>query len=194
VLLKALRGEEFDWNGRRGRIGPLPNSPPESFITVGGTGRNAARRAARVGLPFQPSVMNEEVFAFYRAECERLDRVPVLLPPGNGEMVWVAEDPDRSWAELGPHLLYQALTYASWQGANSGGSVVNSAAETIEELRAEGKYKILTPDECIAYAQASEFGAVCHFPLCGGTPPELGWQSLELYASKVLPHLEITTL
>jgi alkanesulfonate monooxygenase SsuD/methylene tetrahydromethanopterin reductase-like flavin-dependent oxidoreductase (luciferase family) len=193
VLLQALRGEEFDWNGHRGRMSPLPVSRPLRLITVGGTGRNAARRAARVDLPFQPSVMNEEVFDFYRAECERLGQTPVVMPPGSGEMVWVSEDPDRSWAEIGEYLLYQAVTYASWQGTNSGGSVVNSEATTIESLRAEGKYKILTPEQCIKYAQGNPDGAVVHFPLCGGTPAELGWESLELYASKVLPHIESTT-
>ncbi|MBW2399687.1 MAG: LLM class flavin-dependent oxidoreductase [Deltaproteobacteria bacterium] len=190
VLLQALRGEEFEWNGRRGRLAPLPGSPPLSLITVGGTGRNAARRAARVGLPFQPSVMNEEVFGFYRTECERLGQTPVLRPPGSGEMLWVSEDPDRSWAEIGQYLLYHAVTYASWQGTNSGGSVVNSEATTIESLRAEQKYKILTPEQCIEYSQSNPNGAVVHFPLCGGTPPELGWQSLELYAAKVLPHVK----
>ena len=194
VLLQALRGEEFDWNGRRGRMAPLPGRRPLPFISVGGTGRNAARRAARVDLPFQPSVMDEAVFDFYRAECERLGRVPVLMPPGPGEMVWVSEDPDRSWAEIGQYLLYQAMTYASWQGTNSGGSVVNSEATTIASLRAEGKYKILTPDQCIEYAQRNPDGAIVHFPLCGGTPPELGWQSLELYASKVLPYVESTRI
>jgi alkanesulfonate monooxygenase SsuD/methylene tetrahydromethanopterin reductase-like flavin-dependent oxidoreductase (luciferase family) len=193
VLLQALRGEIFDWNGRRGRIAPLAGTQPLPFITVGGTGRNAARRAARVDLPFQPSVMNEEVFDFYRAECERLGQEAIVMPPGSGEMVWVSEDPDRSWAEIGEHLLYQAVTYASWQGTNSGGSVVNSEATTVESLRAEGKYKILTPDACVEYAKTNPDGAVCLFPLCGGTPPEIAWRGLELYASKVLPHIESTT-
>ena len=190
VLLQALRGEEFDWNGRRGRMSPLPGSRPLPFLTVGGAGRIAARRAARTDLPFQPSVMNPAVFDFYRAECERLGRKPVLMPPGSGEMVWVSEDPDRSWAEIGKYLLYHAVTYASWQSTNAGGSEVNSDATTIEGLRAEGKYKIVTPAECIEYAKSNPDGVVVHFPLCGGTPPELGWQSLELYASKVLPQIE----
>jgi len=120
--------------------------------------------------------------------------VPMVLPPGSGEMTWVSEDPDRSWAQIGEHLLYHAVTYASWQSTNLGNSVVDSHATTVEELRAEGKYKILTPEECIEYAQTNADGAIVHFPLCGGTSPELGWQSLELYASKVLPHIETTTL
>ena len=48
----------------------------------------------------------------------------------------------------------------------------------------------LTPDECVTYASERPGQALIHFPLCGGTPPELGWQSLELYASRVLPPQE----
>jgi len=68
-----------------------------------------------------------------------------------------------------------------------------SEVSGVENLRAEGKYKILTPDGCIEYAKANPDGAVCLFPLCGGTPPESAWRGLELYASKVLPHIESTT-
>ncbi len=188
VLLRAWRGEAFEWRGRRVALFPLPASQPHPVLSVGGTGRNAARRAARFGLPFQPSVQAPEVFDLYRAECERLGQEPVLLPPGTGETVWVSEDPERTWSEIGRYLLYHATTYASWQ-AHSGGSVVNSEATTVAGLRAEGKYLVLTPDECIAYAEARPGAGLVHFPLCGGTPPELGWQSLELYAAKVLPRL-----
>ena len=188
VLLRAWRGEAFTWRGRRIEIAPLPASQPHPFLAVGGTGRNAARRAARFGLPFQPSVDAPEVFDLYRAECERLGHEPILLPPGSGESIWISDDPDRTWSEIGPHLLYHATTYASWQ-AHSGGSVVNTEATTVEALRAEGKYRVLTPDECIQHARAQPAAGLIHFPLCGGTPPDLGWQSLELYASKVLPHL-----
>ena len=65
-----------------------------------------------------------------------------------------------------------------------------SDANTVEALRAEGKYRVLTPDACIDVARAESPGGIfLHFPLCGGTPPDLGWKSLELYAEKVMPHL-----
>jgi hypothetical protein len=153
-------------------------------------GRNAARRAARFGLPFQPAVDDPELFAFYRAECEKRGvEHPVVIPPGSGEMIWVSEDPERSWREIGAHLLHDAMSYASWQPAHQR-SAVHSDATTIEALRAEGKYRILTPEQCVERARGQgALATFLHFPLCGGTPPDLGWQSLELYARKVLPHL-----
>ena len=106
-------------------------------------------------------------------------------------MIWVSDDPDRTWAEIGPHLLHDAMTYASWQPPNHR-SAVHSDARSLEELRAEGKYRVLTPEQCIA--RARERGPLAHFlhyPLCGGTPPDLAWPSLELYADKVMPHLGV---
>jgi alkanesulfonate monooxygenase SsuD/methylene tetrahydromethanopterin reductase-like flavin-dependent oxidoreductase (luciferase family) len=192
VLLRCWREDEpFEWRGRRVHVRPKPLTQPHPVVTVGGMGRNAARRAARFRLPFQPAVNTPEVLAFYLAECERVGfEEGVVIPPGSGQMIYVSEDPDRSWAEIGRYLLYDAMTYASWQPANHR-SAVHSDATTVEALRAEGKYLILTPDECVAYAKGQgEVAAISLFPLCGGTPPELAWPGLELYASKVLPRLQ----
>jgi alkanesulfonate monooxygenase SsuD/methylene tetrahydromethanopterin reductase-like flavin-dependent oxidoreductase (luciferase family) len=188
VMLRAWRGEEFEWNGRKVSISPRPLSKPHPFISVGGQGRNAARRAARFGLPFQPSVDNPEITELYRGECARLGHRALVLPPGSGETIWVSDDPDRTWAEIGPYLLHHVVSYAGWQSKGNG-SVVDSQANSVEELRVEGKYRVLTPDECVEVVRVNPANTVVHLPLCGGTPPELGWQSLELYASKVLPRL-----
>ena len=105
-------------------------------------------------------------------------------------MIWVSEDPEKAWAELGPHLLHDANAYASWQ-VEGQRSAVQSDARSVEELRAEGKYRILTPEECVERGRKGrEHGVFVHFPLCGGSPPELGWQSLRLYAERVLPEFD----
>lgn len=190
VLLRAWSGETFEYHGRTVRVTPRPATRPHPPVMVGGMGRNAARRAARFGLPFQPAVNDPEVFALYRSECERRGVAnPVILPPGSGEMIWVSRDPDATWERIGRHLLHEATTYASWQPAHQR-SAVHSDATTVDELRAEGKYRILTPEECVE--RGREQGALAGFilfPLCGGTPPELGWESLELFASEVLPNI-----
>ena len=49
----------------------------------------------------------------------------------------------------------------------------------------------LTPEQAIAWAkQQGPEVTFHHFPLGGGTPPRLGWPSLELYADEVLPYLD----
>ncbi len=109
-------------------------------------------------------------------------------PRGPGT-VFVSEDPDRLWARIGEHLLHDAVTYHSWQ-TDDIRSHVKSGATTVDELRAEGVYRILTPDECVALAgELGPNGSFTHHPLCGATSPEDGWESLELFADQVLPRV-----
>lgn len=190
VLLKAWTGEPFEYRGRRVRVTPRPHTKPHPALLVGGSTPAAARRAARFGLPFAPPLTDPDLEAVYRAECERLGVTGgYVLSPGEPATTFVAKDPERAWQELGPHLLHDAVSYASWQRPEQR-SYQHSRATTVEALRAEGKYRILTPDECVAQArQQGPLATFVHAPLCGGVPPELGWQSLTLYADEVLPRL-----
>ena len=54
-----------------------------------------------------------------------------------------------------------------------------------EQLRAEGVYRILTPDERVEQGLDN---LVLH-PLAGGMPVEEGWRSLQLFCEQVLPRL-----
>ncbi len=87
---------------------------------------------------------------------------------------------------MGEFMLYDALAYGRWQHKTRR-AYAESFACNLDELKAEGKYRILTPEQAICVAKTT--GSIHFAPLVGGTPPELGWQSLELFASKVLPHL-----
>jgi alkanesulfonate monooxygenase SsuD/methylene tetrahydromethanopterin reductase-like flavin-dependent oxidoreductase (luciferase family) len=190
VLLKAWTGEPFEYRGRRVRVTPRPHTKPHPPLFVGGSTPAAARRAARFGLPFAPPLSDPELAALYQTECERLGvKGGFVLSPGEPATTFVAKDPERAWQALGRHLLHDAVTYASWQRPEQR-SYQHSRATTVEALRAEGKYRILTPPQCVELARQQ--GPLCtfvHAPLCGGAPPELGWESLSLYADEVLPQL-----
>lgn len=192
VLLKAWSGEPVERDGQRVTVTPRPLQQPHPVVMVGGSGRRAAERAARFGLGFFPSIGDEALADHYRDECRRLGRTPglVLMPsPAQPGTVVIAEDPDKAWHEHGPYLLHDAVTYAAWQRSDQR-SAVTSHASTVEELRDEGVYRILTPDQCVAVArEIGHFGGITLHPLCGGTPPELAWPSLELFAEQVLPRL-----
>lgn len=190
ALQKSWSGEPFEWQGRTIRVTPTPATQPHPAVFVGGMGKNAARRAARFGLPFQPGSIHPEAFALYRTLCEEKGIAPVLLAPfENSELMVVSDDPDRSWAEIGKFLLHDAVSYASWQPPGQR-SAVHSDATTVEELRAEGRYAIRSPEECIEMAKAGgPFTPFIHYPLCGGLPPEHGWKSLHLFVDQVMPSL-----
>lgn len=188
IMLAAWAGEEIERDGARFRVTPRPLSEPHPFMMIGGSGPAAAKRAARFELGFFPPVGDDDLAQVYRDECARLGKPEgvVMMPTGPGS-VFVAEDPDKAWAEVGPHLLHDAMTYRSWQ-TDDIRSHVKSDATTIDDLRAEGVYQVLTPEECIALAdELGPMGPYTHHPLCGGTPPELAWESLRLFAEKVLP-------
>ncbi|KOV78943.1 MULTISPECIES: LLM class flavin-dependent oxidoreductase [Streptomyces] len=185
TLLTAWTGEEFTYRGRRVRLTPRPYTDPHPLLLVGGSSRAAARRAARLGLPFFPSAHLPELETYYK---ERLTEYGTggwtMMPAAETPLLHVAEDPDRAWARYGEHFLHEARTYASWQ-SDEVRSAVRSAATTVAELRAEGVYRILTPEQCVALGLDS---LVLH-PLAGGMPVEEGWRSLRLFAERVVPAL-----
>ncbi|MGW2637978.1 LLM class flavin-dependent oxidoreductase [Streptomyces sp. NPDC001348] len=185
TLLKAWTGEEFEYRGRTVRLTPRPFSDPHPLLLVGGSSRAAARRAARLGLPFFPSAHLPELEAYYKEQLVEYGTEGwTMMPAAETPLLHLAEDPDRTWAEYGEHFLHEARTYASWQSSDIR-SAVRSSATTVAELRAEGVYRVLTPEECLTQGLDS---LVLH-PLAGGMPVEEGWRSLRLFAERVVPAL-----
>ncbi|GGY54709.1 LLM class flavin-dependent oxidoreductase [Streptomyces tanashiensis] len=185
TLLTAWTGEPFTYQGRTVRVTPRPFTRPHPMLLVGGSSRAAARRAARLGLPFFPSAHLPELEAYYRERCAEYGTEGwTMMPAEETPLLHLSDDPDRTWAEHGEHFLHEARTYASWQSKDIR-SAVRSAATTVAELRAEGVYRIVTPEECLALGLES---LVLH-PLCGGMPVEEGWRSLRLFCDGVLPRL-----
>jgi len=63
--------------------------------------------------------------------------------------------------------------------------------EVFAALRQAGIYQVLTPPQCIELASAlGDDGLLFFQPLLGGLSPDVGWQSLELLADRVLPALQ----
>ncbi|MFG2884502.1 LLM class flavin-dependent oxidoreductase [Streptomyces sp. NPDC048297] len=185
TLLTAWTGEEFTFRGRTVRVTPRPYTDPHPLLLVSGSSKAAARRAARLGLPFFPSAHLPELEAYYTEQLTAHGTEGwVMMPAAETPLLHIAEDPDRTWARYGEHFLHEARMYASWQSEQIR-SAVRSAATTVDELRAEGVYRILTPGECVAQGLDN---LVLH-PLAGGMPVEEGWRSLRLFAERVLPAL-----
>ena len=190
VLRQAWSGEEFEYDGRTVRVTPRPITPGGPMLFYGGGSTAAARRAARFGLGFFAQTWRADLEQIYNDECARLGTTPGMcfVPSGDAATtVYVADDVDRAWEQLGPYMLHDARVYASWLQDLSAAS--KSVAPTVEALRAErGAYRVLTPDEAIEYARAH--GSLALHPLCGGCPPALAWETLHLVAERVLPALQ----
>lgn len=190
ALARAWTGEPFEFEGRSVRVTPRPSTPGGPALLMGGNSAVVAKRAARYGLGMIAGGVNPELETIYRAECERVGRPPgffVNPPPGAVTAGFVAEDPDRAWSQIGPHLLHDARMYASWMGPEQA-RVTGQLAESVEELRDnQGIYRIMTPDEAVEHVKQNHVFVA--MPLCGGLPPELAWPSLELLVDDVLPRV-----
>ncbi len=92
-------------------------------------------------------------------------------------VVFVADDIDQAWEQLGPNLLHDAAMAASYRhGDDSVASITR--AQTVAELRlAHGPYRILTPAAATEFVRAGR--QLPLHPLCGGLDPESAWRYLE---------------
>ncbi len=190
TLLKAWSGEPFEYNGHTIRVTPQPISRPHPPFAIGGMSEAAARRAARFGLPFFPPMEMPELGSLYRRELERHGKTGgVFYPAESNSMLFIDDDPERAWLELAPFFLREAREYASWKrvGIPRPGE---DLASTIDALRAQKRYEILSPGECIERIRANgpDYSPCLH-PLVGGVPIDRAWRSLERYANEVLPAL-----
>jgi alkanesulfonate monooxygenase SsuD/methylene tetrahydromethanopterin reductase-like flavin-dependent oxidoreductase (luciferase family) len=171
-----------------GAVTPGPYTQPHPFLFYGGGSLAAAKRAARLGLNFQPQDADPALRAAYEDECRAQGREPGLTlqaRPGPAN-VFCAEDPDRFWGEHGHHLLADAQAYAAWRGAGTK-SYVRDDSGTVEEMRAAGVYLVLTAAELIERCRSGEIRLVTSHPACGGLPAEPSWESLRLVCETVLP-------
>jgi alkanesulfonate monooxygenase SsuD/methylene tetrahydromethanopterin reductase-like flavin-dependent oxidoreductase (luciferase family) len=181
VLQHLWSGEPADVDGRMVRITPLPFTPGGPTLAYGGGTAAAARRAGRLGLLFLSESHDATLEEAYRAEGGPSAPGCYFPPPDVPLTVFVADDPERAWDEIGEYLLIDARGYGAWNEGRAGTASV-SFATTVEELAAEnGPYRIFTPDE--ARAQVAAGRPLGLQPLVGGLPPDLAWPYLEAAAS-----------
>jgi alkanesulfonate monooxygenase SsuD/methylene tetrahydromethanopterin reductase-like flavin-dependent oxidoreductase (luciferase family) len=189
------RGRDVEQRIRRmldawatGAVTPAPYTQPHPMLFYGGGSVAAAKRAARLGLHFQPQVGGPELKAVYEETCRELGREPgfTLLAPSGPANVFCADDPDEFWERYGHHLLADAQGYAAWRAADTS-SYVRDDSGTVEEMRAAGVYVVLTAEDLITRCRSGEIRLVTSHPACGGLPAEPSWQSLRLVSETVLP-------
>lgn len=183
IILRALSGERFMDRGREVFVRPLPSRPPREIVYGGGGSPASARRAARFGLSMWP--MNHGIIADYEGECQRLGKLPGRYIRSS-KSVYVTDDPERSWHEIGPHVLHNARSYSAWSASHQVSTSPMHGLDTLEKVLASGVISVVTPDEAVAIGMEN---AIALQPLMGGLKPELGWKSLEMFVAKVLPRI-----
>jgi alkanesulfonate monooxygenase SsuD/methylene tetrahydromethanopterin reductase-like flavin-dependent oxidoreductase (luciferase family) len=187
TLRAAFSGEPFEFRGRVVQVTPKPVQTGGPKIVLGGSSEAAARRAARIADGFAPTVTS--VWDAYRDELIKRGK-PDVGPARQShlETTFLAEDVDEGWAKYGPYFLHEMNAYGAWQQGDV--ETAFRPVEGVDELRSDSHYRVMTPQQLVAEAQASPvLPFLMLHPLCGGTPPDLAWESLRLFAHDVLPHV-----
>lgn len=185
IMRQAWRGEPFAYRGQVITVLPRPYSRPHPLLAVGGNSMVAARRAARLQLPFFPGIDDQLLVDAYREECRRSDfNAGFVMLPNYPATTYIAEDVEAGWREMGEFMLYDAKAYGGWRHSTRR-AYAESFAQDLAGLREEGKYRVLTPEQAVAVIQAT--GSLHLSPLVGGCPPALGWKSLNLFVDQVAP-------
>jgi alkanesulfonate monooxygenase SsuD/methylene tetrahydromethanopterin reductase-like flavin-dependent oxidoreductase (luciferase family) len=153
-------------------------------MMIAGGSKAAARRAATHGLGFISQTDSPGLREYYESQCRAAGHEPGIVQfpvPGTPTTVFVADDVDQAWEVLGPHLLHDAVTAASYRPHDDSVASI-SRADNVTALReTEGPYRIFTPDEATDYIRSGR--PLPLHPLCGGIPPEVAWHHLELAAA-----------
>ncbi|CAA0115162.1 Alkanal monooxygenase alpha chain [Halioglobus japonicus] len=187
ALVSALKGDEVTFNGCTTKLNPLPRSPIHILLNIGGNSKLAARRAARLGLFFCPAIDDPELEATYLSACrDHGFKYGFYISPGEPSTTFISEDPEQCWREIGEYLMYDATAYGAWHHPNRR-AYAESFASNLDELKHEGKYRVLTPEQAVQAVK--ETGSLHFAPLTGGVPSDIGWRSLRLFESHVQPHL-----
>jgi alkanesulfonate monooxygenase SsuD/methylene tetrahydromethanopterin reductase-like flavin-dependent oxidoreductase (luciferase family) len=184
VLGPLVRGEPVDYHDRRVRVTPPCGSATGPLMMIAGGSKAAARRAATHGLGFISQTDSPGLREYYESQCRAAGHEPGIVQfpvPGTPTTVFVADDVDQAWEVLGPHLLHDAVTAASYRPHDDSVASI-SRADNVTALReTEGPYRIFTPDEATDYIRSGR--PLPLHPLCGGIPPEVAWHHLELAAA-----------
>ncbi len=190
TLLAAWGDAPFDYKGQTINVTPKPYTRPHPLFMVAGMSRPAARRAARFGLPFAPPKILPELDSYYYEQLsEHGQEGFVYAPSGDVSFLFVHEDPERAWDELGQYLLHEVTEYSSWGAAANTRRPLAMSADSIAAVRAEGHYEILSPQACLQRHRERPRQLFCLHPLVGGMPLEQGWECLRLYVKQVITPL-----
>ena len=182
LLRRLLAGEEVEHGGQADEGDSATATPEGPMLNWGGSSLAAARRAGRNGLGLLANGgvpgMQE---AYERPAGNGFEPGFALIPERDVVAnLFVAEDVDAAWEEIGQYLLHDAMAYSEWNPDNQV-SANMSTAKTVDELRhTSSSHAILSVDEANQRLAGGEIFNLS--PLCGGIPPEIAWPYLKRFA------------
>jgi len=196
IIRRLWDGETVTFHGKHfqidnARLAPMPvqRRPP---IWVGGFGPAAVARAARLGDGYIGTGPIKPLADGYVAELRALGK-DVSKPRLAGGHFWliVANDPEKTWREIAPHIRYQINLYNEWLG-KAGQEGLFPKVPDDAALKASGLLEVLTPEDAVraieAYVAEVPIERYYTWTIPPGFPVKRMNEHLELFANKVMPH------
>lgn len=193
LIRRAWSGSDEPFEGKRFRlpavrVTPVPERAPK--LLVGAMADPAIERAARIGDGFL-STQNTHQPSYLDA----LERVGKPREAGEifaGQWAVIAEDPEREWARIGQHALYQLNNYISW-GAFGPPEEVPVFADA-DQIVAAGAFQLWDPATAVdeltrLLRERPQIKDVHFWAQLPGEPVDSGSARVELLASKVIPEV-----
>ncbi len=197
IIRRLWAGETLSFSGRHHqfenvKLEPMPVQEPPP-IWVGGFAPASVRRAARLGDGYLGTADDGTLTALYREELAKAGKDPSAARIAGGHFWLIASrDPEKTWAELAPHVLYQMQVYNRW--LEDAGQALFPEMSDVEALRATGLLKVLTPAEVVreirTYLEICPLERYYSWTIPPGVPAEAMTPYLELFAAEVIPHFQ----
>jgi alkanesulfonate monooxygenase SsuD/methylene tetrahydromethanopterin reductase-like flavin-dependent oxidoreductase (luciferase family) len=196
IIRSLLDGETLTFKGKyyevtKAKLAPLSVQQPRLPIWVGGFTPPSIERAAKYGDGFLAvGGPNQDQYNTYVAALAKLGKPTTGMPLAGGYF-WLipSADPEKSWSEAAPHVLYQLNLYAEWF-AKSGFPLLPHIRDEAH-LKELGILNVVDVDTCIAmlkgFTSAVPLTHYYSFTLPPGLPASWMQPHLELFASQVIP-------
>ncbi len=115
IIRRSWEGRSLKFDGKRFQypdvtVAPIAPNPPK--LLIGGMNEPSIDRVARLADGFL-STQNDHQHLYLEA-LERHGKNPDDAHIHAGQWAIVAEDPEKTWAEIGEHALYQLNEYIGW--------------------------------------------------------------------------------
>jgi alkanesulfonate monooxygenase SsuD/methylene tetrahydromethanopterin reductase-like flavin-dependent oxidoreductase (luciferase family) len=193
LIRRAWSGSCEAYNGKRFQFPGLPVTPtPEQIpkLLVGAMAEPAIERAARIGDGYL-STQNTD----HASYLDALERVGKSRADGQiyaGQWAVIAEDPEREWARIGQHALYQINTYIS-MGAFGPPESIPQYTDAAQ-LVSSGAFTLWDPSTAVdelsgMLRERPQIKDVHFWAQLPGEPAESGSARIELLATKVMPQV-----
>jgi len=157
VLLQAKTGEPFELDGQILQVTPRLFTSGGPRVAWGRGSVAAARWAGRHGLDFLAQSGDESLRAAYVEAAESHGHAPgwCMLPPDDlTTTLFVADDVDQAWDELGPYLMHDVTSYADIN-QETGHTASMSFVSSVDQLRAENaSHRIVSVAEAVALVRS----------------------------------------